>query len=68
MEINFEVNIDMLENFTAEAQEFMKKGNIQKKTIKIDLDDISSGGEDDNEQGDDTSSEESSQNDNLYAE
>lgn len=43
LELNFDVRIDELETFVQETQEFIKRGHIQKKTIKIDLDAISSG-------------------------
>lgn len=43
LELNFDVRIDELETFVQETQEFIKRGHIEKKTIKIDLDAISSG-------------------------
>lgn len=51
---NFEIKIDDIENYICEVQEFMKKGNIQRETIKIDLGDISSG--DGNDDSDESSS------------
>lgn len=45
--MNLEMKLDDFENYVNETTEFIKQGQVQKKTIQIDLDAISSGSDSD---------------------
>ena len=42
-ELNFDMEIERIENYMRETDEFLKTGQIEKKVVKIDLENISSG-------------------------